>query len=45
MKILFIGDIVSNPGLEVVNKFLPIIKKQYSIEGLLFAVLFYQVAS
>ena len=32
MKILFIGDIVSNPGLEVVNKFLPIIKKQYSID-------------
>ena len=32
MKILFIGDIVSNPGLEVVNKFLPIIKKQYSFD-------------
>ena len=29
MKLLFIGDIVSNPGLSVVKKFLPIIKKEY----------------
>lgn len=32
MKILFIGDIVSNPGVEIVNKFLPIIKKQNNID-------------
>lgn len=32
MKILFLGDIVSNPGLEVVNHFLPTIKKEYDID-------------
>ena len=32
MKILFIGDIVSTPGLEIVKKFLPEIKKEYQKE-------------
>ena len=32
MKILFLGDIVSNPGLEVVNNFLPNIKKEYELD-------------
>jgi metallophosphoesterase (TIGR00282 family) len=32
MKILFLGDIVSNPGLEVVNHFLPNIKKEHGID-------------
>lgn len=32
MKILFIGDIVSTPGLQVVKKFLPEIKKEYSVD-------------
>jgi metallophosphoesterase (TIGR00282 family) len=32
MKFLFLGDIVSNPGLEVVNNFLPNLKKEYEID-------------
>ena len=32
MKLLFIGDIVSNPGIQVVKKFLPVIKKEYDID-------------
>lgn len=32
MKILFLGDIVSNPGIEVVNHFLPNIKKEYALD-------------
>jgi len=32
MKILFIGDIVSTPGLEIVKKFLPEIKKDYQVD-------------
>jgi metallophosphoesterase (TIGR00282 family) len=32
MKILFLGDIVSNPGIEVVNHFLPTIKKEYDLD-------------
>lgn len=32
MKILLIGDIVSNPGIDIVKKFLPTIKKEYGID-------------
>ena len=32
MKILFLGDIVSNPGIEVVSHFLPKVKKEYSLD-------------
>jgi metallophosphoesterase (TIGR00282 family) len=32
MKILFLGDIVSNPGIEVVSHFLPNIKKEHGID-------------
>jgi metallophosphoesterase (TIGR00282 family) len=32
MKILFLGDIVSNPGIEVVNNFLPNLKKEYNLD-------------
>jgi len=32
MKILFLGDIVSNPGIEVVSHFVPKVKKEYSLD-------------
>jgi len=32
MKILFLGDIVSNPGIEVVSNFLPNLKKEYNLD-------------
>lgn len=32
MKILFIGDIVGSPGREAVNKLLPVLKEEYSLD-------------
>jgi len=33
MRVLFIGDIVGSPGREAVNKLLPELKKEYSIDA------------
>lgn len=32
MKILFIGDIVGSPGREAINKLLPLLKEEYSLD-------------
>jgi 2',3'-cyclic-nucleotide 2'-phosphodiesterase len=32
MKLLFIGDIVSNPGVTIVKKYLPLLKKQLGLD-------------